>query len=179
MDTRGGNKHEIARMLLKWKYEDIWGRELPEIAVTETGKPYFVDAPGYFSISYTGSLCCCALCDSPVGVDIERIRNVSYNAVKGVLSPAEWMQYSISENPSETFMRFWTLKEAYCKFTGLGIAGTKLKETEFDCSGSEPSALFRNDLHFWCRKIDDEEGGFVLSLCTDRLYRPEFYMETF
>lgn len=164
-------------MLLRWKYEELWERDLPEVAVTDTGKPYFVDGPGYFSLSYTGTLCCCALCDSPIGMDVERIRNVSANAARGVLSTAEWMSYSTSTDPTEAFMRFWTLKEAFCKFTGEGIARTRLSETEFDILSDPPVLLRRSDLRFWSRRIADAEGDFVLSLCSDRIHRPEFYRE--
>lgn len=175
--TGGCDRHEVGRTLLRWKYEELWGRALPEIVVTEEGKPQFADGPGFFSLSYTDGLCCCALCDGPVGLDVEKIRSVSANAISRILSREEWLQYSASRDPAECFLRFWTLKEAYCKFTGKGIAGTRLRETSFDLSGEHPKLISQENLHLWSRKIDVDGMDIVLSLCADRLHRPEFYQE--
>ena len=73
--THGCDRHEVGRTLLRWKYEELWGNTLPEITVTENGKPQFADGSGFFSLSYTGEFCCCALCDDPVGLDVEMIRS--------------------------------------------------------------------------------------------------------
>ena len=175
--TQGCDRHEVGRTLLRWKYEELWGRALPEIIVTETGKPQFSDGSGFFSLSYTGGFCCCALCDAPVGLDVEMIRSVSANAISRVLSREEWLQYSVSPDPAECFLRFWTLKEAYCKFTGQGIAKTRLRETSFDLSGEHPVLLAQKNLHFWSCKVDVIGSGMILSLCADRVHRPEFYLE--
>ena len=171
MEAAGADRHEVGRMLLRWKYEEIWQRSMPEIFLREDGKPDFDDERSFFSLSYSGGWAFCALSDSEVGLDVEKIRSVSPNAIGGVLSREEWMQYSVSPNPMERFMQFWTLKEAYCKFTGLGIAKTKLNETVFDLSGEQPKLKGRGDLFFWSRCVD----GFAIALCSDFWHRPEFY----
>lgn len=170
-ETVGADRHEVGRMLLQWKYEDLWQRSAPPIVLDANGKPRFEGDKGFFSLSYTDGWVYCALSDSEVGLDVEKVRPVNPNAIQRVLSREEWMQYSVSENPAEKFMQFWTLKEALCKFTGLGIAGTKLNETFFDLSGDLPKLTGRKDLFFWSRCVDD----VVISLCSDFWHRPEFY----
>ena len=66
-------------------------------------------------------------------------------------------------------MQFWTLKEALCKYTGLGIAKTNLKEASFDLSDDMPRLADRGDLFFWNYIMD----GFSVSVCSDFWHRPE------
>ena len=169
METGGADRHETARTLLRWKYEELWQRTMPEILLDENGKPHFGQEDCHFSISYTGGWVFCALSDSRIGLDAEKIRAVSTNAVNGVLSQKEWVQYSVSSNPTECFMQLWTLKEAFCKFTGLGIAKTKLNEVSFDLADDMPRLVGNPDLFFWSLLCD----GISVSACSDFWHRPE------
>lgn len=176
MSVAGEDRHLAARMLLRWKYEELFSQEMPEILEAEDGKPYFADASCYFSISYTGDFCFVAISDTPVGLDCEKIRSVSSEAVVRILSPAEWRQYSSAKDPAEMFMRFWTLKEAYCKFTSLGIVKSKIRHTEFDLTRLSPYLSGHEELRFWCRRLDSGLSDIVLSLCSNSMHRPEFYI---
>ena len=40
-------------MLLKELYREATGKDLPEIRITDRGKPYFPDSDWHFSISHT------------------------------------------------------------------------------------------------------------------------------
>lgn len=66
----------------------------------------------------------CAVSDKAVGVDIERQRKNVIRVAKRFFTQAEcdWIG-----NDSLKFSRIWTLKEAYAKLTGEGIAGTVSK----------------------------------------------------
>ena len=172
-----GSRHETARKLLLDNYWKIFGRQMPEIFTSDTGKPYFADDSAFFSFSYTENLCICAIADNPVGVDAEAIRSVGENLQKGVLSRNERQFLTASCDRNETFMRYWTLKEAYCKFTGKGIAGTSLRETEFDIAGNSPVLLGQENLHFDCRVFDMAGVHVVISVCTDSPCCPEFLFE--
>ncbi len=171
VETTRAYRHEAARRLLKWKYEEIWQKPLPQVCSGEHGKLYFPEEDVFFCFSYCEGLAFCALSDGNIGLDAEQVRSVSAATVSRVLARQEWLQYSESSDPAETFMRFWTLKEAYCKFTGLGIAGTPLKEIVFEFSGDRPVLLGHPELRFWCRSI----GGVVISICADQEHRPELY----
>jgi len=171
METSYTERHADARLLLKWKYEELFHKPLPEILVTEKGKPYLADGSCFFSFSYTDGICCCALSDSEVGVDVEQVRSVGSNTIPRVLSRREWMQYSAAANPAEHFMRCWTLKEAYCKFTGQGISVVSLRDVEFDLSSGTPLLWGRDDLRFWSRCVN----GLAISVCTASWQKPELY----
>ena len=174
VETSYADRHKAARTLLQWKYEELWRSPLPALALTEQGKPYFANGQGYFSLSYTDGWAFCALSDSPVGLDVEKVRPISPNAVRGVLTREEWMQYSLASNPAQCFMQFWTLKEAFLKFTGEGIAPSRLRELSFDLTYKNPILRGKDGFYF----INRCAGDLVISLCLDNYQIPEFYKET-
>jgi len=95
-----------------------------EIIRGERGKPYFRDSDVYFNYSHCShckTAVACVVAKSEVGVDIEsieRVREVSPAVIKRVCCDNE---LKIIKN-AEDFIRIWTIKEAYAKFTGRGFA---------------------------------------------------------
>ena len=92
---------------------------------TEKGKPIAKDLPVYFSVSHSGEHVLCAVGDSPVGADIERIREVNEKLIERVCTLEE-MRFIDKESTSaddrmRLFFRFWTAKEAYIKRIGTCI----------------------------------------------------------
>lgn len=90
--------------------------------VDSYGKPFVVNLSVEFNISHSGDMVVCAVDDSPVGIDIEQIRNVDLNICKHICTEKE-MKY-IYENDKNSTIRFfevWTLKEAYIKKIGKGM----------------------------------------------------------
>lgn len=92
------------------------------------GKPYlaFPHNKAFFNISHTDGCVICAISDSEVGVDIEKITSIPEDIIKDTLSESE-KRILASFNESEQALRaqkffsFWTRKEAYVKYTGRGI----------------------------------------------------------
>ena len=116
--------HRAGRQLLRKMYEETFGKAMPEILVTERGKPYFQDNPVHFSISHTKKHVFCVLSDRPVGIDAEEIsRDIRPELAEKILSASEKNQYEQSENRKEALLRFWVLKEAAAKCTGEGLRG--------------------------------------------------------
>lgn len=95
------------------------GKSAGEIRYSENGRPC-IDGLD-FNVSHSGEYVIMALSDSPVGCDIERIRQGRDSVAKRFFSPSEleWMQ--ASEDPVLLFFRIWTARESYAKFTGEGI----------------------------------------------------------
>ena len=117
----GRTGHEAGRALLAALYEKATGQPLPEIALTDRGKPYFPDSPLHFSITHTKHHAFCVLADRPVGIDAEETdRIVSPKLAEKVLSPSEFPRW---DGTPEGFLRFWVLKEASVKCTGEGLRG--------------------------------------------------------
>ena len=116
--------HRAGRQLLRKMYEETFGKAMPEILVTERGKPYFQDNPVHFSISHTKKHVFCVLSDRPVGIDAEEVsRDIRPELAEKILSASEKKQYEQSENRKEALLRFWVLKEAAAKCTGEGLRG--------------------------------------------------------
>ena len=122
LDGCGG--HEAGRQLLKTLYREATGEELPEIAVTDRGKPYFPGSPWHFSISHTRKHAFCVLSYHNVAIDAEDLdRKVNEKLAEKILSPTEKEQYDAAENKPKALLTFWVLKEAQAKLTGEGLRG--------------------------------------------------------
>ena len=126
----GRDGHEVGRELLARLYAQATGDELPPIAVTPRGKPYFPDRPWHFSISHTKHFAFCALSGHNIGLDAEeKDRAVSAAMVEKIVSDSE--KSRLGNDPKDAFLRLWVLKEAQAKLTGRGF-GNWLKSTNFD-----------------------------------------------
>lgn len=133
-NLNGRKGHEAGRDLLAFLYREETGQVLPEIWVTDRGKPYFPDSDLHFSISHTRTHAVCALAHCPVGVDAEELgRKIREPFAKRVLSPGEWQQYMTAPDLERAILTFWVLKEASVKLTGEGLQGFP-NQTDFSLS---------------------------------------------
>ena len=128
----GLSGHDAGRALLGETYREHIGGAMPEVAVTDRGKPYFVTGDIQFSISHTKRRVFCALAEKPVGIDAEETdRNIDLGLADKILSPTEKCRYAAAPDQKAALLRLWVLKEAYAKATGRGW-GSYLYETDFD-----------------------------------------------
>ena len=119
-----GSGHQEGRKLLEQMYLQHVGAPMPEILVTERGKPYFENSPWHFSISHSKRHVFCALSQHPVGIDAEELdRGIRPELAEKILSPMERQQYDAAEDKQTALLTFWVLKEARAKFTGEGLKG--------------------------------------------------------
>ena len=126
----GRDGHKVGRELLARLYRQATGKDLPAIAVTPRGKPYFPDGAWYFSISHTKHFAFCALSRHNIGLDAEeKGRAVSAAMIEKFTSDGE--KSRLGDTPQDAFLRLWVLKEAEAKLTGRGM-GNWLKDTDFD-----------------------------------------------
>lgn len=96
--------------------------ELPSIEYAEGGKPYIKNYPElHFNLSHCRRYVAVAIHSSPVGVDIECRRKVSQSLIRRVCSEDEQHLIAASQEPDMEFLRLWTRKESYLKYTGTGI----------------------------------------------------------
>lgn len=99
-------------------YEDIvFGKN-------KYGKPFAKDLPIEFNISHSNDLVICTINDTPIGVDIEKVRSVDLFVIKKVCNKNE-LEYVLSDNTYKRFFEIWTFKEAYFKCIGTGITDFK------------------------------------------------------
>lgn len=88
----------------------------------EHGKPFLVYHPEvHFNLSHCKNGIAVVVDSSPVGIDIESFRSGNLTLIRKTMSPAEAEWIHCSSNPSETFIQYWTKKEAVVKLRGTGI----------------------------------------------------------
>ncbi len=104
------------------------------LSKTKKGKPYAIGLDVHFNISHSHDMVVCVVDDTPVGVDIEKIRAVNLNVAKRICSDNELL-YIFGRTPNNSdfnycddiniltrFFKIWTSKEAYGKLIGEGIS---------------------------------------------------------
>ena len=120
----GQTGHEAGRQLLAEAYRAETGEDLPEIRLTDRGKPYFPDSPWRFSISHTPKHAFCVLSRNNVAIDAEELdRKINLKLAEKILSPMEKRQFDAAENKERALLTFWVLKEAAAKLSGEGLRG--------------------------------------------------------
>lgn len=120
----GKNSHAAGRMLLQEMVESHTHASMPEISITQRGKPFFPDSNLHFSISHTKHHVFCALSDKPIGIDAEELdRDIALRLADKILSLEERIQYESAADRRLALLTFWVLKEAAAKCTGDGLRG--------------------------------------------------------
>ena len=120
----GQTGHEAGRQLLAEVYRAETGEDLPEIRLTDRGKPYFPGSPWHFSISHTRLHAFCVLEKHNIAIDAEELdRKINLKLAEKILSPMEKRQFDAAENKERALLTFWVLKEAAAKLSGEGLRG--------------------------------------------------------
>ena len=96
------------------------GKAQAAIETHENGKPFVTEPDLHISISHSDQAVVCALSESPVGIDIEKIKPVSKKLVEYVCTQSE-REYILSgkdavdDQAAKRFFEVWTAKEAFFK----------------------------------------------------------------
>ena len=139
-----------------------WCDVAPEyisFVISEYGKPYAKGLDVHFSISHSYDMVVCAVSDSPVGIDIEKIRPVNLNIAKRICTDDE-LCYIFSHKPEDEdflhttdddvltrFFDLWTAKEAYVKLNGKGL---------------------KDGLRHTPQHTSIVDNGYVISICVEK-----------
>ena len=149
--------HLAAGMLIKDMCDRL-GIIDPRLERTEYGKPYIKGYPKlYFNLSHSGEYAVIAYGDRPVGIDIQKARDVKEAFARRIMNEAEYSGQDVPDmTDSKEICRIWTIKEAYSKLIGIGLSydfrdcvinhGDRLIE---DTTGIYPTGTYR------CYTIDD------------------------
>lgn len=139
MELDGRTGHEAGRILLAKLYRSQTGQDMPEVALTPLGKPYFPGSAWHFSISHTPSRVFCVLARENVGIDAEELTRVVRPALADkILSPGEKPRYAAAPDKPRALLTFWVLKEAEAKLTGRGL---RLYPNHTDFSPDDPRVM--------------------------------------
>ncbi len=88
-------------------------------------KPLLRGKPSiHFSLSHSGSYAICAVDCMPVGVDIEKIKDIDLDVAEICLSTSERAELARRAKSERLhfFYSLWTLKESYAKAVGEGLS---------------------------------------------------------
>lgn len=124
--------------------------DLSWLMFDNSSKPYLENSDLFISLTHSEDYVGCAVSDYPVGIDIERIREVRREVIKRVCSEEE---VGFIKDNSDFFI-LWTLKEAL--FKAKDLKTVKLKELTFVKNGK----LFLNEYSV----ITDEIDGYKWSV---------------
>lgn len=160
-----GRRREVllTRMLVRTtlsRYADIDPRDW-RFTIGEKGRPA-IDHPGLdFNLSHTEGMIVCLVAAVPgIGVDVEYLRRK--NDTEGISS--HFFAPQEQAGLPQRFFDYWTLKEAYIKARGKGMA-LPLDGFWFDISQEEPTISFDH-------RIPDDPALWrfeTLSLAPDHL----------
>lgn len=95
------------------------------IARTDKGKPYFVNQSDLlFSISHTTNYIAVCFDNKDIGIDIESLRLGKRTISKRFFHEQEnnYLNSLPEQDKDAAFTQLWTIKEAFVKMTGTGIA---------------------------------------------------------
>ena len=130
----------------------------------EHGKPYLTEHPEvHFNLSHAAGIAACVTDEIPCGIDCEMVREYRPNVLKRAFSAEE---RTLIENTPEQkrdlmFFRLWTLKEAYVKALGTGIAYPLDKA----CFSFESSRIIPSVSGYSFRQYILKGGKYVVSVC--------------
>ena len=141
------------RFLLSKMIKEIYGRENFALCFNENGKPMLDFC--FISISHSGDYAVCAVSDSPVGVDIERMYGFKRRGKYMLFTPLE-SEYVNERDSENRLYTLWTRKESYIKAKG-GILADAAK-TEFVTPDFSLLDLY-DGFHFTAEKSD----GYVIT----------------
>ena len=159
-------QHSFAHRLLSLCLKEFgvdYDVEVTPVVLGEHGKPSLVKHPELkYSISHADGIAAAMVSEYECGIDCEAVRRYDHRVVKRVCSEAE--QELIETAPADQrellFFSLWTLKEAYVKAIGTGLA-FPLREASFAFEGDRIVTGLRG-----CKFIRYVIGGeFVVSLC--------------
>jgi 4'-phosphopantetheinyl transferase len=154
------------------------------------GRPE-IDLPGValsFNVAHSGGIVVCAVArEAEVGIDIEdRSRaRLDRDLVDRYCSPAEVADIASQPNEGwrDQFLKYWTLKEAYLKARGLGIA-VHLSDLSFNLtSPGQVTVEFLDSLAgadpAWAFDLRDlgSDHFVALAASTPKGVRPVFSLE--
>jgi 4'-phosphopantetheinyl transferase len=91
-----------------------------ELLKDENGMPLPFDGT-FWSITHKTQYVGGVVAPTPIGLDIERIRDFSRGLFRKTATEQEWALTNTEGKSLLTFFRFWTSKEAVLKATGIGI----------------------------------------------------------
>jgi 4'-phosphopantetheinyl transferase len=167
----------LAATMAKRLLAEMTGSIQPVIKRNRSGRPYLAnpsDGKGDFNCAHSGEwVLCGATADGRIGVDIEKMEPLPAEVTSLFLSTEE--ERELAECPSDQRLAYlyetWTLKEAFLKATGAGIAYPLPSLTIEKTSRNEAKIKLADGrlLHRWHLRLYRLELGYMAAACSTSL----------
>lgn len=200
LDREAKQEFLLGRYLLRTRLSKYHSEVLAQdwkISLGANGKPAIsnseIVSDVNFNIAHSHGVVVCAFSRSSLlGIDIEfkRIEKSYLHLAKRFFSKAEFeiLRNLNSELQSQQFFKYWSLKEAYAKATGLGFQ-TAFDSFYFDLSNEadvqirfddEKSIEQKNNFNIWKLYLLNSIQGYQVALAIDsqnEVKIKEFFLE--
>lgn len=145
----------IAHAELKKLLADHYNIQASDITfkVGKHGKPFYKEDIR-FSITHSGNYVFIALNDKEIGLDAELIREINIDILRKTATEEESEFLRHSNSFDIDFLKIWTVKEAYYKYTGTGIIA--------------PNDISADDIQNNFNVITYEDCGYIISAVREK-----------
>lgn len=92
------------------------------IETGEKGKPRLLSPLPEISLSHSGTWAACAVCDRPVGLDVQELRPCREELLTRFFAPEERLYILGSKDRDAAFTELWCQKESWVKALGTGLS---------------------------------------------------------
>ena len=132
------------------------------------GKPFAVSetypSPLFFSLSHSGGILALLIHTHPVGVDLQAHTKARTELLaRRWFHPSEYAAFQTGGCRDADFFTFWAAKEAYAKYTGMGVARTARRCSVLTASESIYTYACMDGYSLCCCAAVSD----TLSLCAD------------
>lgn len=129
------------------------------------GKPQVAGCEGlHFNLSHTGNYAVAVFSDAPVGIDIEHWRTLKQMLLDKCYTKDEQAWIQSQPDKEMAFVRLWTAKESYVKWSGEGITFS-LKNIEIK-RGSSDIEVWRDGIRQPVKILEyDKIPDYHISIC--------------
>lgn len=143
--------------------KDYQIEKCPEIRKDALGKPYLKNSRLHFNVSHSGAYLAIAVSESPVGIDIQKMKNIREEMYRKVVQPKE--QVLIGEERQKDFLRLWTLKESFVKAEGKGLR-IPMRDYYFEKKKDRYIVNYGGQKAPWTFNIEEKLiTGYLISVC--------------
>ena len=121
-------------VLAKRAISEISRKKVEELyfETKKSGKPFCKNEHIEFSISHSGDFCVCAVNETPIGIDIQKIVPYNEKVARRVCSYEELEIIEKSRDKAREFTKIWTKKEAVLKKEEKSVFSPEIKNCLID-----------------------------------------------
>lgn len=149
-------------LLIRRMVSEYLGHDDFKIERDEYGKPFLKGAEDfYFSLSHSGSYAVSACGSTPVGIDVEICAPHDIAKFRRIFREEDLKLLRSSSDRLRDFYRIWTVREAWSKMIGQGIA---LFDADFRVSYEDHTFAYEDGISSF---VTYDLGGYLLSVCSE------------